>query len=130
MHPRYCIRLFGAAIVAAGLLSQQSLRAQPAPFVNFETAPVHPVDLSPDGHTLAVCNLPDYRIELFDVSSGIPQAIGDVPVGTDPVSVRWRTTNELWVVNYISSSVNVVDVARRLIIATLQTRSGPADLVF
>ena len=97
-------------------MSQQSLHAQPAPFVNFETAPVHPVDLSPDGHTLAVCNLPDYRIELFDVSSGTPQSIGAVPVGADPVSVRWRTTNELWVVNYISSSVNVVDVARKLVV--------------
>ena len=116
--------------MGTGLLSQQSLPAQPAPFVNFETAPVHPVDLSPDGLTLAVCNLPDYRIELFDVSSGIPHSTGDVPVGIDPVSARWRTTNELWVVNYISSTVNVVDVARRLIIATLQTRSGPADLVF
>src|SRR5687767_3469640 len=27
-------------------------------FVNFETAPVHPMVLGPDGRTLAVCNLP------------------------------------------------------------------------
>ena len=33
-------------------------------------------------------------------------------------------------VNYISSSVNVVDVARKLVVDTLQTGSGPADLVF
>ena len=99
-------------------------------FVNFETAPVHPVALGPDGRTLAVGNLADGRVELFDVASGVPTAIGDVPVGVDPVSVRWRSTNELWVVNHISSSVSVVDVARRLIVATLQTKAGPADVVF
>src|SRR6266542_6454343 len=34
-------------------------------FVNFETAPIHPVALSPDHDTLAICNLPDGRIELL-----------------------------------------------------------------
>jgi hypothetical protein len=31
--------------------------APPANFFNFETAPVHPIALSPDGPTLVVCNL-------------------------------------------------------------------------
>ena len=88
-----------------------------ATFVNFETAPVHPVALSADHRTLAVCNLPDNRVELFDVESGSPVPIGDVPVGLDPVAVRFRTTNELWVINHISSSVSIVDLARRTVIA-------------
>ena len=71
----------------------------PASFVNFETAPVHPVALNNDGCTLAVCNLPDNRLELFDVTSGVPAPLIDVPVGLDPVSARSRTTNEIWVVN-------------------------------
>src|SRR6185503_3528092 len=104
--------------------------AATADFVNFETAPVHPIALSSDGRTLAVCNLPDGRVEFFDVSSGIPAANGNVPVGIDPVSLRFRTTNELWVVNHISSSVSVVDVARRRVVATLNTLIGPADVVF
>jgi DNA-binding beta-propeller fold protein YncE len=79
-------------------------------FVNFETPPVHPVALGPDGHTLAVCNLPDNRVELFDVSSGIPIPTGSVPVGLDPVTARFASSNELWVVNYISSSISVVGV--------------------
>ncbi|MCI0747759.1 MAG: hypothetical protein L0Y58_20320 [Verrucomicrobia subdivision 3 bacterium] len=77
-----------------------------------------------------MCNLPDGRVQLFNVASGVPQPLGDVPVGLDPVSVRWRTTNELWVVNHISSSLNVVDVARRLVTAAIQTRAGPSDVVF
>jgi DNA-binding beta-propeller fold protein YncE len=101
-----------------------------AGFINFETAPVHPIELGPDGRTLAVCNLPDNRIELFDVSSGTPQRTGSLLVGHDPVSVRFRTTNELWVVNHISSSVNVIDLTTRQITAILQTKAGPADLVF
>jgi len=99
-------------------------------FVNFETAPVHPLALSSDNRTLAVCNLPDNRLLLFDVSGGGPIQIGEVPVGLDPVSVRFRTTNEIWVVNHISSSVSIVDLARRTVTATLDTLAGPADVVF
>jgi len=117
------------SVLLASALVLSAAAAEGA-FVDFETAPVHPVALGPNGRTLAVGNLPDGRVELFDVSSGLPTAIGDVPVGVDPVSVRWRSTNELWVVNHISSSVSVVDVARRLIVATLQTKAGPADVVF
>ena len=116
---------FGVFILAAVSLAQQ-----PSSFVNFETAPVHPVALGPDGRTLAVCNLPDGRVELFDVSSGVPTAIGDVPVGIDPVSLRFRTTNELWVLNHISRTINVVDVARRLVVDTVATLDGPADIQF
>ena len=99
-------------------------------FLNFETAPVHPVALAPGGTLLAVCNLPDYRVELFDVSGRVPVALGDVPVGVDPVSVRFRTTNELWVVNHISSSISIVDVAAKRIVATIDTKAGPTDVAF
>ena len=99
-------------------------------FVNFETAPVHPVALSPDGSRLAVCNLPDMRLELFDVTSGIPISTGSVIVGLDPVTVRFRSNNEVWVVNQISDSVSVVDLSALRIVATLNTLDAPADVVF
>src|SRR5262245_61447425 len=101
-----------------------------AGFVNFETALVHPLALAPGGNLLAACNLPGCRVELFDVSGAVPAPLGNVPVGVDPVSVQFRTTNELWVVNHISASVSIVDVARRRVVATLHTAAGPADLVF
>ena len=56
--------------------------------------------------------------------------LGAVPVGVDPVSVRWRTANELWVVNQISDSVSVIDVNARLVTRTLDTEDEPADVVF
>lgn len=101
-----------------------------ANFINFETAPVHPVALSPDGRTLAICNLPDGRVELFDVANGIPVAGGSVLVGIDPVSLRFHGTNELWVANFISSSVNIIDVFQRRVVAVLPTLAGPADVAF
>ena len=45
-------------------------------FVNFETAPVHPGALSPDGKVLAVCNLPDARVEFFEVSGAGLKGLG------------------------------------------------------
>src|SRR5436190_19191773 len=99
-------------------------------FVNFETAPVHPIALGPDGHTLAVCNLPDGRVELFDVSNGLPVSIGSVAVGIDPVTARFVSSNELWVVNHISSTISIVDVAAQNVVATLETPAGPSDVVF
>jgi YVTN family beta-propeller protein len=99
-------------------------------FVNFETPPVQPVALSPDGSRLAVCNLADGRLELFDISSGTALALGSVPVGIDPVSVRFRTAGEAWVVNHISDSISVVDVEARRVVATIQTLDTPADVIF
>lgn len=80
--------------------------------------------------TLAVCNLPDNRVELFDVSSGVPRSTGRLLVGRDSASLCFRTTNELWVVNHISSSISVVEVAERQVVATIQTKAGSADVVF
>jgi len=99
-------------------------------YFNFETAPVHPVALGPDGRTLAVCNLADARVELFDVSSGLPVPTGSVPVGLNPVSARFASSNELWVVNHISSTISIVDVAAQTVVATLETHAGPSDVVF
>jgi YVTN family beta-propeller protein len=115
------------AVVAGGL---SATNAAITNYFNFETAPVHPVALGPDGHTLAVCNLADARVELFDVSSGVPVPTGSVPVGLDPVSARFASSNELWVVNHISSTISIVNVAAQAVVATLETHAGPCDVVF
>src|SRR5262245_39079022 len=118
-------RLFGFCVATGvSLACCLSNNSAAETFVNFDTAPVHPVALSPVGRPLAVCILPDNRVELFVVSSGIPTLLGTVPVGLDPVTVRFRTTNELWVVNHISSSLSIVDMKRSRVIATLDTLPG------
>ncbi len=114
----------------AMLLSGSFLSAADLPYVNWENHPVHALDLSPDRSTLAVAHTADQRVQLFDVTTGTPVPIGHVVVGVDPVSVRFRTANELWVVNHISDSVSVVDVAQRRVIDTLATADEPFDVVF
>jgi len=99
-------------------------------FFNWETAPIHPVAVSPDGTRLAVCNLPDNRIELFDITSGKPVAITNIPVGLDPVSVRFRTSSELWVANYISDSISIIVLPTMRVVSTITTSNEPSDIVF
>ncbi|MDA1275818.1 MAG: beta-propeller fold lactonase family protein [Verrucomicrobia bacterium] len=116
--------------VAWGVAGTLGARVEVRSFYNWETAPVHPVALSPDGSTLAVCNLPDNRVELFRTDSETVLPIGSIPVGLDPVSVRFYSDTELWVVNRISDSISIVYLPGRRVVATLQTANEPADVVF
>jgi hypothetical protein len=108
-------------------------------FVNYETPHVHPLDLNPSATFLAACNTADGMVELFSVSSGAITQADSIRVGFEPVSARFRTDNELWVVNHLSDSISVVDITKRLVVATIQTYDGydgthagdePADVVF
>jgi YVTN family beta-propeller protein len=53
-----------------------------------------------------------------------------IPVGLDPVSVRARSSGQAWVVNHVSDSVSVVDLALGQVVATLATDDEPCDVVF
>ena len=103
----------------------------PAPIVRFESAHVRPIALSPSGERLAAVNTEDARIELFDVSKrGRLSHEGAVRVGLEPVSAVFRDEDELWVVNALSDSISIVDVARGAVTRTLQTGDEPSDVVF
>ena len=131
--------IFAADGVAADLPSSGS-------FVNYETPHVHPLDISPDGSTLAVVNTADGYVEIFDISGfdGRINHASSIKVGIGPVTARWRDDNELWVVNHISDSISIVDVDANMVEKTLITgrlqASGhllsgdygdePADVVF
>ncbi len=99
-------------------------------FFNFETAPVHPEAISPDGTKLALCNLAKGHLEIFDITSGAPVSFASIPVGIDPVSVCFRTTNEIWVANYISSSISIIDLSTLRVFNTITTSNQPSDIVF
>ncbi|MSR70311.1 MAG: hypothetical protein EXS17_08215, partial [Phycisphaerales bacterium] len=92
------------ALPAAAFLAAAPAGAQSSSFVNFESAHVHPVEITPSGARLLVVNTADNRLEVFDISNSnaAPALIGSIPVGLDPVSVRARTNSEAWVANLIS----------------------------
>jgi YVTN family beta-propeller protein len=114
------------------LAYSNSADTNPASFVNWESPHVHPLDVTPDGKRLLAVNTADNRLEVFDISSTstIPVSIGSVPVGLDPISVRARTNTEAWVVNHISDSISIVNLATLSVVATLQTEDEPADVAF
>ncbi len=99
-------------------------------FWNFESSQVHPLALTPSGSTLLAVNTADDRLETFDVSSGTPVWTGSISVGMDPVSVRARTDSEVWVVNRVSDSVSIVDLATRKVTRTIGTGDEPLDVAF
>ncbi|MEM7384534.1 MAG: hypothetical protein AAF514_06265, partial [Verrucomicrobiota bacterium] len=99
-------------------------------FINFETPQVHPLDLSPGGSQLAACNTPDVRVEIFSLIKGLPQHQLSLAVGVDPVTVRYRNDDELWVVNQISDSISVISVSAAAVMRTLPTLDKPADVLF
>ena len=113
-----------ATVIAAPAL------AQGAGFVNWESPQSHPIDLTPNGLVLLAVNTADARLEVYDVAGGIPVRRGSVAVGLDPVSVRARTNGEAWVVNQISDSVSIVDLASMRVRRTLLVGDEPADVVF
>jgi DNA-binding beta-propeller fold protein YncE/mono/diheme cytochrome c family protein len=120
--------------VAALVLSLALLLVRPAvaSFTTFESGQVRPLTLSPDGTRLYAVNTPDGQLEIFAVNGGNLSHIGSVPVGLEPVAVAARTDSEVWVVNHLSDSVSIVDVAATppRVVRTLLVGDEPRDIVF
>jgi len=119
--------LFALALLA--LAATPAGAAEPS-FLTFESGPVRPLALSPDGSLLFACNTPDGRLEIFAVTEAGLEPVGSVAVGLEPVAVAARSDTEVWVVNHLSDSVSVVDVPSRRVTRTLLVGDEPRDLVF
>jgi len=101
-----------------------------ADFSSFESAHVHPLDITPDGTKLLAVNTANNDVEIFSISGNNLTLASVVKVGLEPVSVRVFSNTQAWVVNKISNSVSIVDIKNDALIATLQTGPEPADVVF
>jgi DNA-binding beta-propeller fold protein YncE len=124
--PRIRLSLVLAALVAT------TAAATAGSFVNFETGQVRPLALSPDGTRLFAVNTPDNQLEIFSVGASGLAHTGSVPVGMEPIAVAAKSDAEVWVVNHLSDSVSVVDVASvpPRVVRTLLTCDEPRDIVF
>ncbi|HEV7733974.1 MAG TPA: hypothetical protein VGR62_17520 [Candidatus Binatia bacterium] len=103
-----------------------------ADFVTFESGHVRPLAQSPDGTRLFAVNTPDDRLEILAVDDDGLTHAGSVPVGLEPVAVAARTDGEVWVVNHLSDSISIVDVAAMppRVVRTLLVGDEPRDIVF
>lgn len=118
-------------IFACCLLGGLSAWAAP-PFIAFESGPVRPLALSPDGSRLFAANTPDNRLEIFAITAEGLRHQASVPVGLEPVAVAVRDDNEVWVVNHLSDSVSIVrlDGPQPRVARTLLVGDEPRDIVF
>ena len=130
VRPSSCGHVSSLLASAALLCVSNPLAAQS--FVHFESPHAHPLELTADGTRLLAVNTADSRLEVFDVLATAPylRHAGSIGVGLDPVSVRARTSTEVWVVNHISDSVSIVDLSTMSVRATILTGDEPCDVVF
>lgn len=106
--------------------------AQPPSFINFESGQVRPLAMAADGSALYAVNTPDARLEIFDLTGAAPRLIESVGVGLEPVAVALDPMGRAWVVNHLSDSVSIVDVAASppRVVRTLLVGDEPRDVVF
>jgi DNA-binding beta-propeller fold protein YncE len=126
-------RVIAGGTLLAGVLACAGLARAQGGFVNWESAHVTPLALTPSGNTLLAVNTADARLEVFDVSGASapsPHWVRSISVGLDPVSVRVRSETEAWVVNQISDSVSIIDLPTGHITKTLFPGDEPADVAF
>lgn len=118
--------------VAALVLSSPVSNVARAEYLeNFESPPVHPVAMTPDGNRLLVAHTADARLVVFDLMGDDgPVLAQEIQVGLDPVTVRARTGTEAWVVNHISDSISIVDLETGTVVRTLLVGDEPTDVVF
>jgi len=99
-------------------------------FRNFESPQVHPLAITPDGTRLLAVNSPANRLSVFQLGGGAPVLTAEIPVGLEPVSVAARNNREAWVVNWLSDSVSVVDLASGNVTHTMDVGDEPTDVIF
>ncbi|MGV3533694.1 MAG: YncE family protein, partial [Chthoniobacteraceae bacterium] len=129
MSTQSLLRSFYFIVFTAVLITSGAAQT----FLHFEARHVHPVAVTPDGKRLLALNSTDGRLSVFDISNPAnptPVLIAEIPVGVEPVSVRARTNDEVWVVNEVSDSVSVVSLSRGAVIDTLRASDEPADVLF
>ncbi len=102
----------------------------PGTYVNYETPHVSPLSIALN--ILVACNTPDNRLEVYAVhpSTGALTHTDSIPVGYGPVSAKFRTSTEVWVVNHVSDSINIVNLNLGHVTDTIQTADEPTDIAF
>jgi DNA-binding beta-propeller fold protein YncE len=130
--PRSLCTLLVSSVALAVLLAAPNALAQ-NPYLTFDTLQVRPLAVSPDSTRLFAVNTPDNQLEIFDIAvDGTLAHAGSVQVGMEPAAVAARNNSEVWVVNFLSDSVSVVDVSGAVarVVRTLHVGDEPSDIVF
>lgn len=120
-------RLLGGLVVVAALCDGVMAQVEHA---GFEARLSHPLAVTPDGSRLLAVHAEAASLSVFDVTGGGLVRAAEIPVGLEPVAVRARTNDEVWVVNEVSDTVSVISLTNGTVIAVLATGDEPGDVVF
>lgn len=101
-----------------------------AAYEHFEARQVHPLAITPDGGRLIAADSPNGRVTIFDLSTDTPVKAMQIPVGLEPVTVKARSNDEIWVVNEVSDSVSIISLSAGVVVDTLKVGDEPTDVVF
>ena len=106
-NPDLFTEAFGCGSAGATL----SANVAPESYTLFESGPVRPIALSPDGQRLAVTNIPANCLEVYGVDNDRFSLEATVMVGMEPVAVAFKDNDEIWVVNHLSDSISIVTLS-------------------
>jgi len=126
-------KMYAALAVCLTLSLLAPLASAQSTFLTFDTLQGRPIAISPDTTKLFAVNTPDNHLEIFDIDlNGDLVPAGSVQVGMEPTAVAVRNNDEVWVVNFLSDSVSVVDVSGSVprVVRTLLVGDEPSDIVF
>ncbi len=119
------------AFVYISMRHPQVASAQaPAPYRNFEGPQIHPLAITPDGTRLLAVNTPNGTLSVFHLTGRSLTLMAEIPVGLEPVSVAARNDTEVWVANWLSDSVSVVDLKNWNVSRTFDVGDEPTDILF
>jgi DNA-binding beta-propeller fold protein YncE len=97
----------------------------------FESHPVNGLDISPSGVSLALASTSTAELAVFSLAEDRrPKETDRIPVGLDPVSVRFLSDEEIWTANRASDTVSVVSRRRGVVTHTLKAGDEPGDIAF
>lgn len=124
------VMIFKAADPASSKATVSTSSTAPS-FIEFESGQVRPLAMAPDKTKLFAVNTPNNTLEIFDITPKGLSLRSRVQVGLEPVAVAVRNNHEIWVVNFLSDSVSVVDLnPTPRVVRTLLVGDEPRDIVF
>lgn len=97
---------------------------------SFEAPQVHPLAITPDGTNLLALNTPDARLSVFQRNGDALKLVSEIPVGLEPVSIAVRNNNEVWVANWLSDSISIVNLTTGNVTRTIDVGDEPTDILF
>lgn len=122
-----------AVVTRGGVVPEPQPPLANGSFVNFESPQVKPLALNPAGTRLFATNTPNNTLLVIDTTTIPMQQLAAIPVGLDPVSVAVQPgTNGriVWVANFISDNVSIVDVALGTVAAVVEVGDEPVSILF